>query len=173
MDEKPGRHVHVEDVCQEGFLKAEDSCGLQSDVLLVRPFENQNLRNKHLKKQELNGMDVEDTVEDENAVDTSEAGVMEDDGDVSHEMVADEAEANVGEAEPEFQEFGPVEEEGRDAVGVRAPLTVSKEKREVHERTHTPYRSWCTICVKARGQKTKKMARWWQKFKGFPLIISI
>ena len=95
MDEKPGRHVHVEDVCQEGFLKAEDSCGLQSDVLLVRPFENQNLRNKHLKKQELNGMDVEDTVEDENAVDTSVAGVMEDDGDVSHEMVADEAEANV------------------------------------------------------------------------------
>ena len=83
MDEKPGRHVHVEDVCQEGFLKAEDSCGRQSDVLLVRPFGNVILRDKHLKKQELNGMDAEDTVDDENAVSTSDAGVMEGDGDLS------------------------------------------------------------------------------------------
>ena len=77
-------------------MKAEDSCGRQSDVLLVRPFGNVILRDKHLKKQELNGMDAEDTVDDENAVSTSDAGVMEGDGDLSPEMVADEADANVG-----------------------------------------------------------------------------
>ena len=46
-----------------------------------------------------------------------------------------------------------VEEEGRKAVGIKGPKRVSKEEREEHNKTHLPYRSWCEICVKARGRK--------------------
>ena len=45
-------------------------------------------------------------------------------------------------------------EEGRESVGIRAPQKVSKEEREEHERTHTPYRAWCPYCVKGRGRNT-------------------
>ena len=41
----------------------------------------------------------------------------------------------------------------RQAVGLPGPESVSKEEREEHERTHLPYRSWCEVCVKARGRK--------------------
>ena len=34
-----------------------------------------------------------------------------------------------------------------------APLKASKREKEEHERTHAPYRSWCSVCVKARGLK--------------------
>ena len=43
-------------------------------------------------------------------------------------------------------------EEGREPVRARAPPQVSKDEREVHELTHTPYRSWCRHCVRARGR---------------------
>ena len=42
-------------------------------------------------------------------------------------------------------------EEGRVARGLTSPQKVTKEMREEHERTHTPFRSWCEVCVKARG----------------------
>ena len=48
-------------------------------------------------------------------------------------------------------------EEGRTSVGIRAPQKVSKEQREEHERTHTPYRGWCPYCVKGRGRNTPHM----------------
>ncbi len=44
-------------------------------------------------------------------------------------------------------------EEGRDSKGLRAPQRVGRKEREDHERTHTPYRSWCKCCVWARGMK--------------------
>ena len=44
-------------------------------------------------------------------------------------------------------------EEGREAVGLTAPIKVSQKDREEHELTHTPYRAWCKCCVKGRGQK--------------------
>ena len=34
-----------------------------------------------------------------------------------------------------------------------AEASVSKAQKEEHELTHCPYRAWCSICVKARGQK--------------------
>ena len=37
------------------------------------------------------------------------------------------------------------------AIGLPSPLRVSKKDREEHNLTHTPYRSWCKICVKMRG----------------------
>ena len=42
------------------------------------------------------------------------------------------------------------EEEGGDGVGMTIPPTVSRQEREQHELTHTPYRSWCRHCVRAR-----------------------
>ena len=50
-------------------------------------------------------------------------------------------------------------EEGRQPRGVRNPQKVSKEEREEHERTHTPFRAWCRHCVRGRGKNmphTKK-----------------
>ncbi len=48
-------------------------------------------------------------------------------------------------------------EEGRRPKGLSAPMKVSKEEREEHERTHTPYRAWCPVCVRARGRATPHM----------------
>ena len=42
-------------------------------------------------------------------------------------------------------------EEGREARGLRAPVKVTKEMREEHNKTHCPYRSWCKHCVEGRG----------------------
>ncbi len=42
-------------------------------------------------------------------------------------------------------------EEGRIAKGLTAPVRVTKEMREEHEKSHTPYRSWCPFCVRGRG----------------------
>ena len=48
-------------------------------------------------------------------------------------------------------------EEGRRSKGLSAPVKVSREEREEHERTLTPYRAWCPACVKARGKATPHM----------------
>ena len=43
-------------------------------------------------------------------------------------------------------------EEGRDAPTVRAPQRVSRQEREDHERTHAPFRAWCSHRVRGRGK---------------------
>ena len=45
-------------------------------------------------------------------------------------------------------------EEGREARRLPIPNGPSKEEREKHNLTHTPYRSWCPHCVRARGRNT-------------------
>ena len=56
-------------------------------------------------------------------------------------------------------------EEGRTSTGVASPQQVTAEEREEHNRTHTPFRSWCKYCVMGRGcskphkRKTKKQKR--------------
>ena len=50
-------------------------------------------------------------------------------------------------------------EDGRRPRGLRAPFVVSKEERELHELTHTPYRAWCPHCVRARGRNTPHRSR--------------
>ena len=45
-------------------------------------------------------------------------------------------------------------EEGRNPRVPRAPPRVSREEREAHEITHTPYRSWCHYCVRGRGRNS-------------------
>ena len=49
--------------------------------------------------------------------------------------------------------------QGRLPVVPRAPFKVSKEEMEAHNATHTPYRAWCEVCVRARGRNTPHMTR--------------
>ena len=38
-------------------------------------------------------------------------------------------------------------------VVARDPACPSHEERERHNATHLPYRSWCPVCVQARGKE--------------------
>ena len=53
---------------------------------------------------------------------------------------------------------GPGVEERKPRI-MRAPFQVSKEEREAHEATHTPYRAWCPYCVRARGRNSPHRSR--------------
>ena len=57
-------------------------------------------------------------------------------------------------------------EEGREPKGLSAPQQVSREEREMHELTHTPYRAWCRHCVKARGRNTPHRTRVEERIAG-------
>ena len=57
-------------------------------------------------------------------------------------------------------------EEGRSPKAMSAPLRISREEREAHEMTHTPYRAWCPMCVKARGRNTPHKRRSEEQKKG-------
>ena len=46
------------------------------------------------------------------------------------------------------------EREGRKPKSKRAPNEPTREEIIEHRLTHTPYRSWCPECVKARGRAT-------------------
>ena len=37
---------------------------------------------------------------------------------------------------------------------VPSPIEPTKQEREIHNLTHLPYRSWCPICVRAKGKQT-------------------
>ena len=70
---------------------------------------------------------------------------------LGQDMAAETDDREIAEgAEEVLQEGG---EEGREGVGLSIPPTVSRQEREQHELTHTPYRSWCRHCVRARGRK--------------------
>ena len=64
-------------------------------------------------------------------------------------------------AEPEDQELedGVDPEEGRSPMGMTAPLAVSQAEKDEHEKTHIPFRSWCTACVRGRKRKKPHMRR--------------
>ena len=44
-------------------------------------------------------------------------------------------------------------EEGREVAMKKSPMIVTKAQRDEHERTHTPFRSWCKWCVWAGSKK--------------------
>ena len=59
----------------------------------------------------------------------------------------------------------------RNPIVLKAPFRVSREEREAHEITHTPYRSWCPHCVRGRGRNTPHRLRsddW--KHSGIPKV---
>ena len=55
------------------------------------------------------------------------------------------------EATEDIEEEG---EEGREAEGLTSPMVVTSEMRDKHDRTHTPFRSWCRFCVMGRARNT-------------------
>ena len=50
-------------------------------------------------------------------------------------------------------------EEGRKPVAMRAPVQVTRAEREEHELTHTPFRAWCSHCVRGRGKNTPHLKK--------------
>ena len=103
------------------------------------------------------GMDVDENDDEKSEQnDLGEEGGHHDrargeDGDALSQQEVTENE--VGDEEDGNEEDGREEgEEGRQPVRVRAPQQVSKEERDAHELTHTPYRAWCRHCVRARGR---------------------
>ena len=71
------------------------------------------------------------------------------------------------EEKEEVEEEG---EEGREAVAMPSPMTPSRKEREQHELTHTPYRSWCPHCVRARGRNRAHRANKEPEKPGVPII---
>ena len=67
--------------------------------------------------------------------------------------------AEEDEEEPEIHGRAGEGEEGRLPRMLRAPHRVTKEEREAHEITHTPYRAWCRHCVRARGRNSPHTCR--------------
>ena len=140
-------------------MKAENSREQPASVDLVRPLVGTAAGNAESERLEINGLDVQ--------ANAGEPAVQE----VPEEQQSEEEDlfdfdwpgpgtpvANVevenGMRVPEELEIpDDMAEEGRAAVGVRVPASVSKAQKEEHELTHCPYRAWCSICVKARGQK--------------------
>ena len=51
----------------------------------------------------------------------------------------------------EGEEIDEEGEEGRLAKTLTRPIKVIKAMRDEHNKTHTPYRSWCKFCVRGRG----------------------
>ena len=135
---------------------------VEARVSLVRPMVRSDFG-------ELKGMDVEEGPE--------EAGVEKTPEEIFFEGVSDETfeelfggdkncvegglSQGVAAEETEEWEICPPcgEEEGRIAVGLRSPIKVSEKERDDHNRTHAPNRSWCSVCVKARGQTMSHLQR--------------
>ena len=177
MDEESRGHVHDQDVGATEFLEAESSREQSADVRLVRQIWRMVQEDSSLAMQELNGMDVHEnsgelnvndeeceTDMDEKPIDENfnddkveayfDENSLEMQGDLNQEIIEESGEAAADHCEPErLQESELCGEEGRLAVGLSAPVRVSKAEVEKHELTHVPYRSWCPICVRARGRK--------------------
>ena len=79
---------------------------------------------------------------------SEDAAVEEDSGDKEDGLSPGVA-MEEKEGDEEAEEEG---EEGREAVAMPSPMAPSRKEREQHELTHTPYRSWCQHCVRARGR---------------------
>eukprot|EP00969_Alexandrium_andersonii_P252901 11177754-Alexandrium_andersonii.AAC.1 len=55
---------------------------------------------------------------------------------------------------PESSDTGPGSgeaEEGRELEVAQDPSAPTDEERQRHERTHVPFRSWCTRCARGGG----------------------
>ena len=46
----------------------------------------------------------------------------------------------------------PVSEETKSVKMKKTPRQPSQREREEHERTHLPFRDWCTHCIKAKSR---------------------
>ena len=53
---------------------------------------------------------------------------------------------------------------------VRDPGSPTPEEREKHDMTHSPYRSWCPICVEAKGKEDPHLREHGEKRVGVNVI---
>ena len=59
------------------------------------------------------------------------------------------------EAQYKYEYDTDIEDESQQAQrakGMKAPQQPTRQERLEHELTHSPYRSWCPICVKSKGR---------------------
>ena len=66
-----------------------------------------------------------------------------------------DSESEIKDDEPEKDD---PEQECKEEAFMKMPHDPSDptpEERERHNKTHTPYRSWCSVCVRARGKEDK------------------
>ena len=63
--------------------------------------------------------------------------------------VGDEEEAREEIKADEDDEVG--ESGARTLIRMQDPILPSRQEVEDHEKTHLPYRSWCTHCVRGNG----------------------
>ena len=66
------------------------------------------------------------------------------------------AEGSRGEQGDEGEGLRDVEVDGEEEAEVKPvakPVAPSKAERDKHEMTHAEYRSWCSHCVRGRGQE--------------------
>ena len=50
----------------------------------------------------------------------------------------------------------PESEEGKKIKMKKSPTSPSKREREIHSRTHLPFREWCEHCVKSKGRNRQR-----------------
>ena len=92
----------------------------------------------------------QDTGSDEISTEEQERGIEEDKvGDKKEEEDEEEDALSQERATGTRTEEG---EEGRAGIPLTAPPKVSKQEREEHELTHTPFRAWCPFCVMGTRQ---------------------
>ena len=115
--------------------------------MLIRPVAEDNKQQKELRP-------IEEETEREREEDGGDER-EEDGGDEREEDGGDERENRV---EPDTLEDGGLGqgteaegEEARESNGLGKTIKVSREEREEHERTHTPFREWCKFCVRGRA----------------------
>ena len=82
-----------------------------------------------------------------------------------HEVREEQGEADEKTGEEKDQEEAEEDtdaekQEGEEAPAKRTrnPSDPTQDEKERHWSTHLPYRSWCPICVKARGREDKHQA---------------
>ena len=158
MVSRRGRNVCLK-VMGEGFLEADPKDSRHSDSSNSRRLVSPE---GSMCSQQIHGCQEEKREDEEELEDFGEfgdrspmtpvRGSIEDSRSVEDEL--DDRDGEVDKEEDgDGDEEGDVEEgeEGRVAVGLLSPVEVSEKEREEHNLAHTPYRSWCKICVKNRG----------------------
>ena len=80
------------------------------------------------------------------------SGVAGDDGEEEQEAKED-GEDNDEDQEDQDEDIVCVPCENAPVVIAKNPYNPTHEEKEAHNATHLPYRSWCPVCVQARGRE--------------------
>ena len=148
--------LEAETVQEMGDVNVDRTESEPTQQTLIRPvatgekYMNRELRpTRETDRAEGNLEEKKTEIEDEEAEDYLD----EMSRDIEEERRQTERENQEPNAEDEglSQEKESEGEEGRNTVGIGETMRVTREEREEHERTHTPFRAWCPFCVKGRA----------------------